>query len=152
MTKVAAGKARKGGFGRVLTRTGNPFVSFLLQSPLHGLLGARFTLLTVTGRKSGRAYTTPVNYVRDGGVLTVISRRGRTWWRNLAVPAPVTVRLKGERRSGTGRVLTLEGAELTDAIRDFYGKMGLHPDDARIKATAAAGVVVHIELDGGQPS
>ena len=152
MTRAVATKARKGGFGRVLARTGNPFVSFLLQSPLHGLLGARFTLLTVTGRKSGRTYTTPVNYVRDGDVLTVISRRGRTWWRNLSGPAPVTVRLKGERRSGSGRVLPLEGAELTDAIKDFYGKMGMHPDPARIEATAAEAVVVRIELDGGKSS
>ena len=130
----------------LLNKAGNPFVGFLLLSPLHGLLGAKFTLITVTGRKTGRTYTTPVNYIRDGDALTVISRRYRTWWRNLSEAAPVFVRVRGKRRAGMGRVLPLESAELVAAVKDFYSRMGLHPDPAKIEAAAADSVVVRIEL------
>jgi len=130
----------------LLNKTGNSFVGFLLLSPLHGLLGAKFTLITMTGRKTGRTYTTPVNYVREGDTLTLISRRDRAWWRNLSKPAPVFVRLRGKRRAGMGRVLPLEGAELVAAVKDFNAGMGLHPDPPKVEATAADSVVVKIEM------
>ena len=134
----------------VLTRAGNPFVSALLRSPLHGLLGAKFMLVTVTGRKTGRTYTTPVNYVRRGDTLTVISRRGRTWWRNLSEPAPVLVRLRGKRGCGMGQVVPLADVDRLGAVKEFYAAMGLHPDAAKVEAAARYAVVVRIELEGGR--
>ena len=145
-TAQARRQGTKGSLSGILNKVGNPFVSFLLQSPLHGLLGAKFMLITVTGRKTGRTFTTPVNYVREGDVLTVISRKDRTWWRNLSEPAPVFVRIKGRKRAGMGRVLPLEGAELIAAVQDFYAGMGLHPDPAKVEATAGDCVVIRIEL------
>lgn len=133
-----------------LNKAGNPFVSALLLSPLHGFLSAKFMLLSVTGRKSGRTYTTPVNYVRKGDTLTVISRRGRTWWQNLTEPAPVLVRLRGKRRSGIGQVVPLADAERPETVKDFYAGIGLKPDPARMEATAKDAVIVRIELDGGR--
>ena len=44
----------------------NPLVLLLLRSPLRVAMSNSTMLLTFTGRKSGRTYTTPVNYVRDG--------------------------------------------------------------------------------------
>jgi deazaflavin-dependent oxidoreductase (nitroreductase family) len=60
------------------------------------MLSKNTLLITVTGRKSGGPITTPVNYVRNGNVLSVTSFRQRTWWRNLRGEAPVTVRLQGK--------------------------------------------------------
>ena len=74
---------------------GNDFVKLLLLSPLHGLLDNSLMLITVRGRKSGRAITTPVNYYSDGESLWVISNRNRTWWRNTCEGAEVTLRLNG---------------------------------------------------------
>ncbi len=74
----------------------NPLMRFLLRSPLHGLASGSTILITYTGRKSGRTYETPVNYVEDGGTLWVTSTKARTWWRNLRGGDPVTVRLRGE--------------------------------------------------------
>ena len=48
-------------------------------------------LITVTGRKSGKKYTTPVNYLRRGDELTIISLHTRTWWRNLRGGREVTI-------------------------------------------------------------
>jgi deazaflavin-dependent oxidoreductase (nitroreductase family) len=90
----------------VLSRL-NPLFTALLRSPLHGLLSPGLLLLTVTGRKSGRCYTIPVGYQRDGDDLVVIvsEARRKQWWRNYYEPGPVTVRLRGRERSGRAELV-----------------------------------------------
>jgi deazaflavin-dependent oxidoreductase (nitroreductase family) len=73
---------------------GNAFVAWVLRSPLHGLISNDVLLITVTGRKTGRQYTTPVEYFEEEGHLWVLTSRDRTWWRNLCGGAPVTLLLK----------------------------------------------------------
>jgi deazaflavin-dependent oxidoreductase (nitroreductase family) len=73
----------------------NSIMAGLLRSPLHGLLGKNTLLMTYTGRKSGKVYSTPMNYVRLEDVLLTTSYRERTWWRNLRGGAEVTVRVQG---------------------------------------------------------
>jgi deazaflavin-dependent oxidoreductase (nitroreductase family) len=72
----------------------NPFV-IVLRSSLHGFMGRSTLLLTYTGRKSGKAYTLPVNYLRDGDTLLVVSSCEHIWWKNLRGGAPVAVRVRG---------------------------------------------------------
>ena len=74
----------------------NPIIACILRSPLHGLLSGSIMLITYTGRKSGKVYNTPVNYVRDGDILLVTSFRRRKWWRNLRGGVPVTIRARGQ--------------------------------------------------------
>ena len=57
----------------ILIKISNPVVRLLLRSPLHGPLDSAVLLLHVTGRKSGRRYVIPVNYVDIGGRLTVVT-------------------------------------------------------------------------------
>lgn len=83
----------------------NSIMKWILRSPFHGLLSKSTMLITYTGRKSSKLYTTPVNYVRDGDVLSVTSFRYRTWWRNLRGGAPVTVRLQGRDLKATAEVI-----------------------------------------------
>ena len=73
----------------------NPILAALLRSPLHGLVSGSIVLLTFTGRRSGRAYSTPLNYTRVGDDLLITSLPGRTWWKNLRGGTPVTLRLVG---------------------------------------------------------
>lgn len=75
--------------------TGNDFVAFFLRTPLHVFLGDTM-LITVTGRKTGNRYSTPVGFYREGDCLWVLTSRDRTWWRNLKDGAPVTLLLKGK--------------------------------------------------------
>ena len=90
-------------------RSGNILFSWLLRSPLHGVLSKSFMLVSVTGRKSGKVYTTPVNYHRAGEALQVISIRERTWWRNLrGQGAAATLRLQGKDIQTWGRVIENE--------------------------------------------
>ena len=74
--------------------TSRRVMSWLLRSPFHIFMGGML-LITVTGRKSGRAITTPVNYVRAGDTLLIASKADRTWWRNVRGGAPVTLVLNG---------------------------------------------------------
>jgi deazaflavin-dependent oxidoreductase (nitroreductase family) len=67
-------------------------------------------LITFSGRKSGKTYTTPVNYVWDDHTLLVVSPKDRLWWRNLRGGAPVTVRVRAWTLRGVGRVFEDEEA------------------------------------------
>ena len=73
---------------------GNDFVKFALRSPLHVFMGNTM-LITVTGRKTGRRITIPVNYYLVGDELWVLSTRTRTWWRNVATGTEVNLYLHG---------------------------------------------------------
>ena len=83
----------------------NPIVTWLLRSPIHSLVSKGTMLLTVTGSRSGRLYSTPINYLREENRLWVISWRDRTWWRNLRGGAPMQVLLAGEELEGQGLVI-----------------------------------------------
>ena len=73
---------------------GNDFISWLLRSPFHGVLSNGMMLITVTGRKTGKKYTTPVGYFRENGNLWVLTSRDRTWWKNLQGGAEVGLLLR----------------------------------------------------------
>ena len=100
----------------------NPLMSWLLRSRLHGMLSKGIMLVTVVGKKSGKVYTTPVNYVRDGATLWVASQRDRTWWRNLTGGAPISVRLAGREVQATGEAL-VEVNAVASNLRAYLQKV-----------------------------
>jgi deazaflavin-dependent oxidoreductase (nitroreductase family) len=75
------------------------FVAFLLSTPLHIIMGDTM-LITVTGRKTGKKYTTPVGYFRENGDLWIMTSRDRTWWRNVRGGAQVSMRMHGRESKG----------------------------------------------------
>jgi deazaflavin-dependent oxidoreductase (nitroreductase family) len=83
----------------------NGFMMWLLNSPIHWPVSRKLIVLTFTGRKSGKSYTIPVEYVQEGDTLTFITQRQRVWWKNLREGAPVTVHLRGHDVQGYARVL-----------------------------------------------
>jgi hypothetical protein len=66
-------------------------------------------LITFTGRKSGKTYTTPVNYVWDDHTLLAVSPTDHLWWGNLRGSAPVTVCVRGQSLQGVGQAFKGEG-------------------------------------------
>lgn len=86
-----------------LMAVANVFVRLLLRSPLHFMLSNNVLLLTYIGRKSGRQYTYPVGYARNGDVVTVFTYRG--WWKNLRGGAPVVVEIKRRRFPAAAEVI-----------------------------------------------
>ena len=97
-------------------RVVNPAVGTLLRSPLHRLLSNSVVVVTVTGRRTGTAVTTPVQYSPGRGAIYVVSRRGRTWWRNLESNPEVSVQLRGKRFTGEATIVDLPAARMDGAL------------------------------------
>lgn len=73
---------------------GNDFMAWVLLSPFHHMISNGTMLITVTGRTTGKTYTTPVGFYEKDGYLWVLTSRNRTWWRNLKGGAQVELLLK----------------------------------------------------------
>jgi deazaflavin-dependent oxidoreductase (nitroreductase family) len=137
---------------------GNPFMKAILRSPFHAIMSKSVAVLTVTGKKSGKVYTFPVNYQRDGDDIWVVSMRDRTWWKNLRGGAKVTIRLAGREMKAHGEVFE-EPQDVAQLLREFilrsptYGRFlnveldeeGL-PVQGDIVAAAESRVMVRIKL------
>jgi deazaflavin-dependent oxidoreductase (nitroreductase family) len=96
MQEVPAVRPRPTGFARVFARA--PVLLYRLG--LGGLVGKSILLLTTTGRRTGRARATPLNYREEGGIMYVVAGRGgprADWYRNLVARPDVEVQL-GRRR------------------------------------------------------
>ena len=85
----------------------NDFVKFFLRTPLHIFMGNTM-LITVTGRKTGKKYTTPVGFYREGDFLWVLTSRDRTWWRNVQDGAEVEMRIRGKEMKGFAEAILNE--------------------------------------------
>lgn len=87
-----------------LVRGFNTGVVGLLEAPVVGsLMGKGFAVITYVGRRSGKTFSTPVNYRRRGDELLigVAMPDKKSWWRNfLGEGGPITVRLNGVDRNG----------------------------------------------------
>jgi hypothetical protein len=83
-------------------RAVNPLVRSVLGSPIHPLVSGRLALITVVGRSSGREYTFPVGYEREGDQVSIAVSwpERKRWWRNVRGGAPVRLRLRGTERTG----------------------------------------------------
>ena len=67
------------------------------------MMGTPILLLTHTGRTSGRTFTTPLQYVRDGdNVVLIASNAGHKfhaqWYRNLKANPEAKIQVKGDVR------------------------------------------------------
>jgi len=70
-------------------------------------------LLTTTGRRTGKPYTTPLIYGQDGARYLVVASRGGApthpqWYRNLLAQPAVGVQVKAERFRARARPATPE--------------------------------------------
>ena len=101
----------------------NTIVIWHLQSPFHGLMSRNSVLIGYEGRKTGKRYIVPVNFVRvageDGDHLLITSERTRTWWRNLRGGSPVNLRLQGTRLTAPARSLE-EIKEVEDGLMTYF--------------------------------
>jgi hypothetical protein len=118
-------------------------------------------LITVTGRRSGRVYTIPVGYQRDGDTLVVlVSKPSRKqWWRNFRDARPIGVLLRGRTTHGRAIVVPpVSPAFRVEIERSLHRVPGLGRQfgiaydrrtgltDAQLDVVANAAVVVRIEL------
>lgn len=103
----------------LMIRIANPVLTWLLSGRRRSAkVGRNLLLLHVTGRRTGRVYSTPVGYHRqpDGRLLVLTSS---TWRVNLrGGPTPVELTLLGERVPATA---VLE--ERPTAVAEVYARL-----------------------------
>jgi hypothetical protein len=105
----------------------NPIIQSLLQSPIHGLFSGSLMLITFTGRKSQRLFTTPVRYVCVGDTVRCFTSPETLWWRNLQGGADVVLRLKGQDKRYHATVIENDPDQIRDALIHY---LGVFPQDA----------------------
>ncbi|HVN53524.1 MAG TPA: nitroreductase/quinone reductase family protein [Anaerolineaceae bacterium] len=104
----------------------NQTMRFILRSPLHGLVSRNVLLITFTGRKSDKTYTTPVSYSEHGGQVYIFSHG--TWWKNLGSGAPVTLRIRGRDFQGVAEAVAEDQGAIAAGLAAHLRKV---PSDAR---------------------
>ncbi len=112
------------------TPTIPPFVNhamkFVLGSPVHGLVSKSVLLITFTGRKSGKSYTTPVSYSQSGDQVKIFSHA--TWWKNLRSDTPITLRIRGQDFRGLAEPVADDKPTIAAGLAEHLRKV---PSDAR---------------------
>ena len=145
-----------------MNKIANPFVRFILRSPFHKMMSSSVLLITCRGRKSGKAYTLPVNYVQVGRAIYIIPGmpEQKTWWRNLCGGASVALLLRGSTVSGSALVLQGDVEAVSEALSHYLTRFppsakqhgvrleadgSLNPDD--LSRAAQTATVVRVQLD-----
>lgn len=81
------------GFAKAMMR----FQAFLLRRNWMGAMGEEVMVITVKGRKTGRAYSTPIGYLRDGKTIIALSGNGGSnWFRNVLATGEAKLEIKGQ--------------------------------------------------------
>lgn len=123
----------------------NPFVRFILRSPLHGLLSRSVMLITYQGRKSGKTYTVPVSYLEDGDTIYVLPGmpEKKVWWRNIQQDTPVSLRVRGREFPAKASLLSPEKdlGIMVRALGLFFVKMPAGTGLYKVRKDAAGNFI-----------
>ena len=101
-------------------------MKFVLRSPVHGMVSKTVLLITFTGRKSGKTYTTPVDYSQDGDQVNIFTHAD--WWKNLRGGAPVKLRIQGREIQGLAEPVAEDKGAVAAGLSQHLRKV---PSDAR---------------------
>jgi deazaflavin-dependent oxidoreductase (nitroreductase family) len=104
----------------------NSAMKFVLRSPLHGMVSKTVLLISFTGRKSGKTYTTPVSYSQDRDQVTIFTHAD--WWKNLRGGAPVTLRIRGRDLRGVAEPVAEDKGAVAAGLAAHLLKV---PSDSR---------------------
>jgi len=104
----------------------NRTMKLILRSPWHGLVSKSILLITFTGRKSGKIYTTPVSYSQYNGQVNVFTHAN--WWKNLLSSESVTLRIRGREVQGLPEPVAEDKDAVAAGLVEHLRKV---PSDAR---------------------
>ena len=105
----------------------NPTMRVMLRSPIHRLWSRSLMLITFTGRRSGRSYTTPVRYLRIGTTVRCYTSAENQWWRNLRGGADVVLRIEGVDKPYHAVAIVDDPVVIKAALKEY---LELFPQDA----------------------
>ena len=72
------------------------FQVWLLRRGLMGSMSNEIMVITVTGRKTGRRYSTPIGFLRDGETIIALSR-GSNWYKNAVATGTAQIEIKQQK-------------------------------------------------------
>lgn len=104
----------------------NSAMRFFLRSPMHGMVSKTVLLITFTGRKSGKTYTTPVSYSQHGDQVYIFTHAN--WWKNLRNGASVTLHMQGRELQGLAEPVAEDQGAIAAGLTAHLRKV---PSDAR---------------------
>ena len=108
----------------------NPIVTGLLRSPLHGIASANLCVFSYRGRRSGKSYSTPLSFMRDGSTVRLLSSHNTRWWNNfLDGPVDVEIEIKRKTFRGKARTTIADSDAFREGVRAFLTAV---PRDARV--------------------
>ncbi len=99
----------------------NTAMKFILRSPFHGMVSKTILLITFTGRKSGKTYTTPVSYSQIGDQVSVFTHAA--WWKNLRGGAPVTLHIRGQDLQGVAEAVAEDKQAVAAGLSEHLRKV-----------------------------
>ncbi|MCY3811388.1 MAG: nitroreductase/quinone reductase family protein [Gammaproteobacteria bacterium] len=106
----------------------NRVMKLLLASPAHGLLSGSIMTIHFTGRRTGRARSTPVRYIReDLTTVTCLTGRQTRWWQNFLSPAEVQLQIAGRRVAAVAYSAPDDTARIEAALKETLDRF---PGDA----------------------
>lgn len=130
-------------------------MKLILRSPFHFVLSNSVLLLTFAGRKTGRLFTTPLRYVKDGATIRCFTSEQTKWWRNLRGGAPARLHIRGKTMSYQGHVLDISVEEKAYLLQQYLAQFpqdapyhevtldkGKKPKDSDIALASESAVVV----------
>ena len=142
----------------VFFRVLNPIMKAVLKSPLHSSVSGRIMIITFTGRKSGKEYSTPVSYFKENREIFCFTHGG--WWRNIDGGAQVMVRVQGKDHQGFAEAISDDSeyksehlAKMLKAIPSdarYYGvnlDANGEPDIDEVNQAAVDVVMIRIRLE-----
>jgi deazaflavin-dependent oxidoreductase (nitroreductase family) len=135
----------------------NPIMKAILRSPFHGMISGRIMIITFTGRRSGKQYSTPVSYFRDGD--GVICATHSNWWKNIGAESEVSLRIGGREVRGQAVAISDDLGLKSELLfkwmvavpgdAAFFGikldREG-NPNPSEIERAAAEAVVIKVDL------
>ena len=133
-TTTTPRRTRVSGFARMMFG----LQVFLLRRNWMGSMGDELMVITVTGRKSGRSYSTPIGFVRDGAGYVAVSR-GSQWVRNATAASAVTLEIKG-------RSIKARATQITDPDEQLR-IVELYREQRRKNFTTYLGVAIDAAAD-----
>ena len=105
----------------------NRVMKLLLASPAHGLFSGSVMTIYFTGRKTGRARSTPVRYMRKDRTVTCLTGRQTRWWQNFLSPAEVQLQIAGRRVAAVAHSAPDDTARIEAALKETLDRF---PGDA----------------------
>jgi hypothetical protein len=151
----------------VTNHLANPVLRRLLRSRAGHGLGRRLALVRYRGRRTGRSYELPVQYVPDGNRIWILpgSPEHKTWWRNLRGGADVDLVLAGQTVRGRAVILDRRQPGFADGMSAYLrafprarraaggpGAAVPEPGGAGPEQATGQAVLVRVDLAGDVPA